>query len=119
MSMFHVGQLVCCVDAKPRDYTPWASNPGALDGLTEGRVYTVRELKIVRAVLTVLLVEIVRPTLGPVGVEYGEVGYHPRRFRPAKLASKEVFEQLTAPFRKNVEPVSKDELTRIEARNGF
>jgi hypothetical protein len=96
MSSFHVGQLVVCVDAAPSFW-------GVVLPLVEGRVYTVagvfpptpasaREGEVCG--LTILE----EPDAPP---HWGHVDrYRGTRFRPAKLASKEVFDQLTAPFKR-------------------
>lgn len=85
MSNFHVGQSVVCVDD--------SSFYSSLDGLTKGKVYTVREVGLTSwmdGAPCIRVCEIVRP-------------YHPqspdtpfwaRRFRPVRKTSIEVFEAM-------------------------
>jgi hypothetical protein len=91
MSNFHVGQLVCCVDAglSPSGYEVL---------LVEGAVYTVSGIEPAND-------EYDEDGLHLIGVPGGQdpecdPSYRASRFRPAKLASKEVFDQLTAPFKR-------------------
>lgn len=89
--MFHVGQKVVCVDDDPgpdriegvRDGTIYVLT-GDLDGLTEGVVYTIRDIVEYPfdGQLMLYLCEIDRPPLlGPSGLF--ETGFALRRFRPA------------------------------------
>ncbi len=95
---FRVGQRVVCVDAEAHGrYTPWAHS-GELDGLRRGAIYTIRKIGIYNESPIVLLEEISRPTRG--GWEhYGEIGYHPARFRPIveRKTSIEVFQRMLNP----------------------
>lgn len=82
--MFRVGQRVVCVDvsACPEGSVPWKIITNGLDGLTEGRVYTIRAIGGFAGRDQVWLYEIIRPLVGSIGKKYGECGYRPSRFRP-------------------------------------
>lgn len=96
MSSFHVGQLVCCVDAEQEDGCWWW-----FDVPEEGRVYQIRAERLDCFGRHVLhLFEILNGKIPEIGdAAYQDSGYLSSRFRPAKLASKEVFDQLTAPLK--------------------
>lgn len=83
--MFHVGQLVVCIDDKEPVH-PLAT-PGCMDGLTAGRIYTVRELSgptWLDGRPTIKLEEIVREP---------DDGYWAHRFRPVRDTSIEIFRE--------------------------
>jgi hypothetical protein len=84
---FHVGQRVVCVDADALSVAvPWFRADLDMDGLTKGRVYTIRKIGTYSTHLAdiplVWLHEIIRPMRGGIANCYGEVGYAPCRFRP-------------------------------------
>ena len=81
--MFRVGQKVVCVDDTPcpQSSMPWKLI-GTLDGLTKGRIYTIRRIGCFAGRHQVWLDEIVRPLLGSICAKHGEAGYRPSRFRP-------------------------------------
>lgn len=79
-----VGDPVVCVDdAAHARYTSWALSDTSFDGLTAGRVYTIRKIDVDYGVVNVWLNEIVRPRRGRTwaGEVPEECGYDPRRFR--------------------------------------
>ena len=90
--MFHVGQLVVCVDEDPASHAkPGWSYVGDLDGLTRGSVYTIRDVLVdpVQRGNSVRLVEIVR------SVYRGrEVPYAVERFRPVDETKLSVFKAM-------------------------
>jgi hypothetical protein len=85
------GDKVVCVNDTPGKFTypnpriEWIAD---LDGLTKGRIYTIR--KIGQGAdpadfdIFVWLQEIYRPS-----DDFGEPGYHPERFRPVQTKSTE------------------------------
>lgn len=76
---FYVGQKVVCVEASPRaDYTPWKVSIFDMEGLTEGRIYTVRAVSVQRGVSVIFVIEINRRWK----VDGREQGYAAVRFRP-------------------------------------
>lgn len=79
---WHVGMKVVCVDASMRNYNPpnYGTTIHDLNGLEEGRVYTVRDICDFDGVIAVRLKEIFRlPTsLGR------EAPYAAARFRPVQ-----------------------------------
>lgn len=64
--MFVVGQKVVCIDNVPRAAPPWINYIGGMDGLTKGRIYTVREVGLISFIdgysPCIRVAEIVRPT---------------------------------------------------------
>jgi hypothetical protein len=99
--MFHVGQLVVCVDASHRIL----HRIPAKNFITEGSVYTVRWVgpppyEGDRHIgLAIRLVGIERGADRDADDPWRDYPFAAFRFRPAKLASKEVFESLLAPFK--------------------
>ena len=100
MTPFHVGMRVVCVDDCVRRYESLAQNvdfTGDLNGLSKGEVYTVREVSPFpwnEDVLTLKLVEIVRPLGDGVIIETGFVA---ARFRPAHENRMDELRTLLAP----------------------
>lgn len=98
--MFHVGQLVECVNDDPL-LDPHGN--GKMDGLRRGVVYTIREhffdfrygLEVVR------LYELHRPKPYP---EVSDWPYDSRRFRPLTDSRIAVFRKMLAPSPKQTEP---------------
>ena len=108
---FYVGQRVVCVD--DGDHTRYASAKllskhrlsGGMNGLTRGRVYTIRAVRQDWAdenITVVFLREIVRPLFPS---EPEESGYAPQRFRPLveRKTSIEIFQRLLLPSEKEKE----------------
>ena len=98
--MFHVGQLVVCVDDS-RVCPPVAGRSyyGDLDGLIKGKIYTVRwcgQYMHTNGLefIAVRLVEIIRPKLTGGDVE---CPYAAARFRPVVETSLDVFREMLAP----------------------
>jgi len=83
---FRVGMKVVCVDAGVFSSNPWKTCDDDLDGLEEGRVYTIRKIDLYYGVLVVWLEEIVRRRRGrtKAGQLAEEAGYRPSRFRPVQ-----------------------------------
>lgn len=104
---WHVGMRVVCVDdgdghkyMRPR----YVLAPDAsLDGLTKGRIYTIRKVgpDYYDGDIVVWLKEIIRPPRGSIGAKYGECGYAPARFRPVqeRKTSIEIFQRMLTPKR--------------------
>lgn len=93
--MFHVGQLVVCVDAGDHSlYAPQgyncASGPGVL---AKGRVYTIRAAFSAKGVRCVLLNEIVRAKHP---YWKGEPPYAAARFRPVQDSALDIFRSVLA-----------------------
>lgn len=104
---FEPGSFVVCVDAA--EHKEWYRGPyiyfGTLDGLTKGRVYTVRAAYPHPAfgTPTVDLVEIVRERV-PSGQFAGfEIGFAASRFRPLRDEALSVFRQALEPSPKQTE----------------
>ena len=87
MTSFHEGQVVVCID------DAGLPGPEALAGICpkEGGVYTVRAVRCEEGP-GLLLAELINPEFEWIGGQQGELSFHVRRFRPAKTASLEVFE---------------------------
>ena len=109
--MFRVGQKVVCVD--DRDTPAYSSTAiyrnfiGGMNGLQEGRVYTVRALgewPAAPGTTGVWLVEIIRPITSHAAEEFGEPPYAAARFRPAieRKTDISVFTAMLNPSRKEV-----------------
>lgn len=98
--MFHVGQLVVCVDAERRRYcVPGHAYGGGLDGLTKGNIYTIRWCGMFNHTdgsntMSVCLYEIVRP---PYGITPEDCPYAAARFRPVVETRLDVFREMLAP----------------------
>lgn len=75
--MFHVGQVVVCVDTKPEN---GVSRP--FHEIVEGGVYTVRWVGEYEDALCIRLAEVLRATPCPYRQE-SDVPFLARRFRPA------------------------------------
>lgn len=87
---FHPGQRVVCVDASNTGkYVPWKPLAGYPLQLVKSRVYTIREIGEFFGLPTVWLDEITRQPFRGV-----EPGFDPRRFRPVKTTSIEIFRQM-------------------------
>ena len=95
--MFHVGQLVVCVDDDEDAYVnPTHRYYDGLSGLKKGVVYTIRWVGMPRHTryLCVRIEEIIRP----VDFEDGEeTPYAAARFRPVVETSLDVFREMLAP----------------------
>lgn len=91
---FHVGQLVVCVDDRRSVERGIKPPPGGfigdLDGLTRGRIYTVRRICFDDYFLLTIVVldEIVRPQ---------DDGYDSTRFRPLSDTRISVFRKMLEP----------------------
>lgn len=86
---WHVGMKVVCVDASAANYDPlgYTSPPiPDLNGLKEGRIYTIREVVDFYGVVGIHLQEIVRP-LTRRGIE---VPYAAARFRPVQTRKTDI-----------------------------
>ena len=97
--MFHVGQLVVCVDDSnvPSDWHIKGIHYSyELDGLTKGVIYTIRDVYIctMHHKEVVRLVEITRDHHELYG---GETPYAAYRFRPVVETRLDVFRKMLAP----------------------
>lgn len=98
MSMFHIGQLVVCVDDRENAYRKFkCTYQGNLDGLAKDAIYTIRGFyngdNPVWNKGDLYLEEIVRPLEG--GRE--EAPYHYARFRPVVTTDISIFEAMLVP----------------------
>lgn len=116
MSGFEVGQAVECIDDKHgpfRKINGWILLPD-LDGLTRGRIYTIRRVgtEHVTGTPAVWLKEIVRH------IKYDEPeepGFLARRFRPLPDERLDVFRSLLEPTPEQVLVVTtEDNLERLD-----
>lgn len=89
--MFHVGQLVVCVDDSPDPGFKW--DPG--DAPTKGMIYTVAKAGIGGSGRSVIaLQEKPRP---PAKIMAGHWGYRVSRFRPVQDSALDIFRRAEAP----------------------
>lgn len=87
MTDFHVGQLVVCVDDKPRE--PKMAHLIAWP--VKGLVYTIRGFAETTDGLGLYIEEIVNTKQPLRGGGFGEPAYYPERFRPVRKTSIEAF----------------------------
>jgi len=98
--MFHVGQLVVCVDDDPwKYYVPGHSYGGGMDGLVKGNIYTIRWCGMFNHTdgsntMAVRLYEIVRPSYG---ITPDDCPYVATRFRPVVETRLDVFREMLEP----------------------
>lgn len=99
-----VGMKAVCVDTSDRNFGDWPSF-GTLDGLTRGRIYTIRAIGDYRGFPCVWLEEIARASDSSLN---GEVGYSVRRFCPVieRKTDISVFTVMLTPSPTKREPVA-------------
>lgn len=102
---WQVGDKIVCIDDELHDryMRPGWVSFGDLDGLTAGRVYTIRRIGVdPGALMCVWLVEIIRP---PLFSGDPETGYAVQRFRPVQTrkTSIAIFERMLTPKREHVD----------------
>ncbi len=100
---WQVGDRVACIDDYgDRFLTPGLTYNGGLDGLTEGRIYTIRTIGLspFDGNLCIWLDEIVRPLHSGI-----EAGFDVRRFRKVhpRKTSIAIFEQMLHPSKQGVD----------------
>lgn len=107
MVNFYVGQKVACIDASH-------SENGTLHGLTEGKIYTIRDVGLtpneyleatgLNQSIVIKLYEIIRPSTwylnGRIGHE--EIGYCASRFRPLIETDISIFIAMLTPTPEHV-----------------
>lgn len=84
MANFHVGQLVCCVYSFRRERPYWPE----IEFPRRGQIYTVREILINPAQLTLLVLE-----------ELSWPGFWCKRFRSVRSSSIESLRDLLSPLK--------------------
>ncbi|PNG25720.1 hypothetical protein [Methylocella silvestris] len=80
------GTKVVCINTRDAFYARPISTRGSLDGLTEGRVYTVRCFHPDEDMISGFVVYIDEILRGRDGVRRHECGYAPQRFRVLQTA---------------------------------
>lgn len=89
--MFHVGQLVVCVDVSEDQNLAWL--PG--DAPTKGMIYTVAKVGLGKSGR--LVVALAEKPRHPVSSNLGYWGYRATRFRPVNDSALDIFRKTEAP----------------------